>query len=85
MSWYTEDKKMREDLIGKLVSLCKRHNYELGEENLKMLRRMKFAELGQFSSRLFTRLNQRQHEVWDKALKDLNRVWKETARNFCEK
>jgi len=72
MSWYSEDKKMRERTIGALSSLCKSHGYELDQEDLKKLKRMKFAELHEFSSKLMTQLGQRQHEVTHEVLDRAN-------------
>jgi hypothetical protein len=72
MTRYAEDKKMREDLIGKVASLCKTHNYELNEEELKRLKRMKFYDLAAFSSSLCTRISQRRNEMFPQALEKLN-------------
>ena len=64
MTWYAEDKKQREHLINSLTKLCKSHDYELNEEQLKELKKMKFYDLSVLVLELSKQLGQRHHEVF---------------------
>ena len=74
MSRYAEDKKIREGLIGSLQELCRRHNCELDEEQLKELKRMKTYDLCRLSSRFLTRYGQEQNQFFFEALEKLKQA-----------